>query len=555
MVRTALDCPAFTHREPGRKRTHGTLGPGRATIRHGSPRDEGPGDWIVPTFNGEPRYHKPILIYWLMGLSTALAGDTPFGVRIVSTLAGTGTCLLVWGMGRRILGKRGFLAALMLAVSPIMVAESKLATTDATLMFWMVGGLYCLFELASRPSKVIAGLFWACLGLACLTKGPVAPFYFLAATAMAWLWGWPVVHVWKRLHAKQGLVGFAVLTIPWYLAISLATRGEFIRLPSARRYFSAPPRDGRARRVSRLLLRTVRGGLLSLVGTGSGGGLGSLDAAEKPPRAWFVAGLGDRSLDPSRVLANPAAPLLLAGLPSVCTACRLDGGGPCKRGSHVPAMGSGTPGHERSGRYRHRGDGGLAGGLRDSARSLEVAPGDPVSPDRAGDVVRHASPSRGGDPAGHPGIGGNLGADHAAHGGLADSRSRTLSNIEPRGPAAGGTHGPDRGRAGSAQLPGARRDLCHGPSGRLDRGTQRAFMSCLTARAHSSRSSRPRSSAIAFPDLFGIEVQPIENVEGFSLTKGKNHSLELVIVRTVQQAPRSEESTARTITPEQPLVK
>src|SRR5208337_5018732 len=48
------------------------------------------GDWIVPTFNGEPRYHKPILIYWLMGLSTALAGDTPFGARIVSTLAGTG---------------------------------------------------------------------------------------------------------------------------------------------------------------------------------------------------------------------------------------------------------------------------------------------------------------------------------------------------------------------------------------------------------------------------------------------------------------------------------
>src|SRR5579883_442077 len=31
------------------------------------------GDWLFPTFNGEPRYHKPILIYWLMGLTTALA--------------------------------------------------------------------------------------------------------------------------------------------------------------------------------------------------------------------------------------------------------------------------------------------------------------------------------------------------------------------------------------------------------------------------------------------------------------------------------------------------
>ena len=37
------------------------------------------GDWIFPTFNDQPRYHKPILIYWLMGLSTAIAGNSPFG--------------------------------------------------------------------------------------------------------------------------------------------------------------------------------------------------------------------------------------------------------------------------------------------------------------------------------------------------------------------------------------------------------------------------------------------------------------------------------------------
>src|SRR4051794_31046099 len=48
------------------------------------------GDWIFPTFNGEPRYQKPILIYWLMGLGMALAGDNPFGARLVSSLAGAG---------------------------------------------------------------------------------------------------------------------------------------------------------------------------------------------------------------------------------------------------------------------------------------------------------------------------------------------------------------------------------------------------------------------------------------------------------------------------------
>ena len=65
------------------------------------------GDWIFPTFNGEPRYHKPILIYWLMGLGTALGGDNPFGVRLVSAVAGAATVLGVWWLGRRMFGPRG----------------------------------------------------------------------------------------------------------------------------------------------------------------------------------------------------------------------------------------------------------------------------------------------------------------------------------------------------------------------------------------------------------------------------------------------------------------
>ena len=65
------------------------------------------GDWIHPTFNAEPRYHKPVLIYWLMLAGTAVGGDNPFGARLVSALAGTCTVLLVWAWGRRMLGTRG----------------------------------------------------------------------------------------------------------------------------------------------------------------------------------------------------------------------------------------------------------------------------------------------------------------------------------------------------------------------------------------------------------------------------------------------------------------
>jgi 4-amino-4-deoxy-L-arabinose transferase-like glycosyltransferase len=192
------------------------------------------GNWIFPTFNGEPRYHKPILIYWLMGLGTALGGDNPFGARLVSAFAGAATVLGAWALGRRMLGPRGGrLAGLILATAPIMVAESKLATTDATLAFLLFGCQFCLWELGRRPSRVVAGLFWVCLSLATLTKGPVGPALIASSSLLAWWWGWPAT-AWKRLHWRHGLVGFVILTVPWYVAISISSGGEFLRFAVGR---------------------------------------------------------------------------------------------------------------------------------------------------------------------------------------------------------------------------------------------------------------------------------------------------------------------------------
>ncbi len=189
------------------------------------------GDWLFPTFNGEPRYHKPILNYWLMGLATAVVGETPAGARLHSALAGTATCLLVWLFGRRMLGARaGLIAALMLAVSPIMVVESKLATTDATLTLWLVGCWFCLWELGRRDSGRVAAVFWGLLSLAMLTKGPVGPAFLVLSGALAWWWGWPARTVWRRLHPRRGLLGFVLLSAPWYLMMLLGTKGQFLQV-------------------------------------------------------------------------------------------------------------------------------------------------------------------------------------------------------------------------------------------------------------------------------------------------------------------------------------
>ena len=54
------------------------------------------------------------------------------------------------------------------------MAESKLATTDALLLFWLVACQFSLWELARGPSRRAAAVFWVCLALATLTVGVVA---------------------------------------------------------------------------------------------------------------------------------------------------------------------------------------------------------------------------------------------------------------------------------------------------------------------------------------------------------------------------------------------
>ena len=185
------------------------------------------GDWLHPTFNAEPRYHKPVLIYWLMLGGTAIGGDNPFGARLVSSIMGAATVLLVWGWGRKAIGPReGRLAALVLATAPIMIAESKLATTDATLTFFVVACQLALWELSQRASKAMALAFWVSLGLAILTKSPAGPVLIGASFAVSWLCGGPAAFV-SRMHWRWGPLVCAAIFVPWNALILLDSAGEY----------------------------------------------------------------------------------------------------------------------------------------------------------------------------------------------------------------------------------------------------------------------------------------------------------------------------------------
>jgi 4-amino-4-deoxy-L-arabinose transferase-like glycosyltransferase len=115
-----------------------------------------------------------------------------------------------------------------LVTAPIMVVESKFATTDATLALFVTFAQACLWRLNQGPSTSAAMGFWAAMGLATLTKGPVGPALVAASGVATWWFRGPTA-CWRRLRWRWGLGLFAALTLPWFIAIGIASRGDFFR--------------------------------------------------------------------------------------------------------------------------------------------------------------------------------------------------------------------------------------------------------------------------------------------------------------------------------------
>ncbi len=61
-----------------------------------------------------------------------------------------------------------------------------------------------------------------------LLKGPVGPALVAVSGLLSWWWGGPAV-AWRRVRWRLGLVIFAGLTVPWYVAVGVLSRGEFFR--------------------------------------------------------------------------------------------------------------------------------------------------------------------------------------------------------------------------------------------------------------------------------------------------------------------------------------
>ena len=187
------------------------------------------GDWLTPKVNGMFRFDKPPLIYWLMGFFYSLPKNEiwdslgTFSARLPSALGSLflmimiGDTLFCWPQK----GDRQFLtpivASLGFALSPLIIIWSRTAVSDALFTGTLGISLLLFWRRMASDNGDQCISAWVFLGLAILTKGPVA-FVLTTLTLTSFLL---CQKNWKRLlckiNPKKGFLITSLISVPWYI--------------------------------------------------------------------------------------------------------------------------------------------------------------------------------------------------------------------------------------------------------------------------------------------------------------------------------------------------
>ncbi len=193
-------------------------------------------NWWVPVFNGDLRYDKPILLYWLLMPLYALFGVSEWTARLPSALAMTAMVFVIVMLTRRLSDMRtGLMAGTLFASALHIVLIARACVPDPLLMLSLGTALPMLLlhyleqrQAASlRMSKELVCAYVA-IGLGVLAKGPVAvAMPGLIVGTFLLLMG--EFRHWRLFLPFRGLAMVALISLPWYIGVGILTDGDWLR--------------------------------------------------------------------------------------------------------------------------------------------------------------------------------------------------------------------------------------------------------------------------------------------------------------------------------------
>jgi len=183
-------------------------------------------DWITPVLGGQPWLEKPPLYYWQAMLAYRIFGVSDWAARLPGALDASFLVLGVYFFLRRF--RPGFEVdgALITASSAGIIGYARAASMDMALAAAFAIGMLGWWAWRENGKRIYLAVFYGCMGLGMLAKGPVAPFLAVVVIVLYAA----AVREWRLVLKTLWLPGiflFCAIALPWYFAVQMRNPGFF----------------------------------------------------------------------------------------------------------------------------------------------------------------------------------------------------------------------------------------------------------------------------------------------------------------------------------------
>ncbi len=184
------------------------------------------GDLITSKINGIRYIEKPPLPYWAVAGMYRIFGENTFATHLPNALAMLGLAWLAWLWARRAWGERAGLYAglgVLTSVGPFLF--TRFIIPESMLALFLLISLYALITTLEGGGPLIIYWTWAGVALALLTKGFVAPVFFVGA-AVPYLLLTGQWRRWRALRPLSGLLVFLAIAAPWHILCGIINHDQ-----------------------------------------------------------------------------------------------------------------------------------------------------------------------------------------------------------------------------------------------------------------------------------------------------------------------------------------
>ncbi len=188
------------------------------------------GNWMVPYYeDGNPRFQKPILFYWMVAFIYKILGIGIWQARVVSLFFGILNLILIYKFTLLLFNSRriSLFSMIILASNIMFCIYSKAAVTDMTLLYFMNLSIYFFYKFIDDDKEKNLILAYLFSGLAVATKGPVG---FLIPFSIMIIYSFYIngIKGVKKIFSIKGILIFLLISLFWPVYMYIKFNGIFL---------------------------------------------------------------------------------------------------------------------------------------------------------------------------------------------------------------------------------------------------------------------------------------------------------------------------------------